>query len=484
MGLFTPAWKGKNDEKAFKFIDSCSDEAVLKRIAAEAPTDRRKAAALEKIRNQIFLFEFAMAPGDFLSCKAVKKITDETLLIKVMEGASSGHARVEAVKRIEDQPALIKAARNYADSSVSSAAIPRIRDRFTRLSIAADSPLPFRRTDAAKDLSGHQPEEKEILVRLAVKDPDPGVRALAVGRLYDQELICSICRTDQDAAVREAAVKALEDQDRLEEIIRTCSEERLRNAAIARITDPDKRLRYEIQWITDRKTLLEAAGKLPEDHPLLTEIALKKGERYDYGWHLVGEAAVKKIRDRDALMRIARETDNINVRRYAIQKLSKEDLIELTGTAAGKAAYEELDRKHLLDGATLDIIIAKHVSPASGFAEDEKEERHIRKTLEKIDPELMRAYDRRDADVFMKKPCKETVYAAVFMLKRYGKDDYYGYGPSPAAYGVARFLSEVYRSNPELRENLKEANKYSIESHIDQGSASCHTDEGPLIFNY
>lgn len=485
MGLFTPAWKGKNDEKAFKFIESCSNEKTLKRIAAESLTVKRKAAALEKIQDQDILFELAMTLDVPLSEKAVNKITDEQLLIKVMEGAFSESARVKAVKRIEDQLVLIKAAGNYEDSSVSSAALSRIGDRFTRLSITAGSPLPVNRIKAAKELSVNEPGEKEILVRFAENDPDPGVRAIAVGRLYDQEFVYKIYKSDQDASVRIAAVKVLRDQDILEEIVRTCTEVRIRNAAIAQITDADKRINYQIECLTDPSALVAEAEKLPDDHPLLTKLALKTNGECGYGWNEVGEAVVKKIHDRDALMHIAGKIDNNNyVQRKIVQELSKEDLIELTGTAAGRAAYEELEARALLDADTLYAIIDKRGIPASILAEDEMEERRIRKKLGELDPELLEAYDKRDADRFAIRPCRATVHAAVFMLKKYGVDNYYGCGPSASAYSVARFLTEVYKNNPELSEDIKEANKYSIRSHSDHGGSNCHEDDGPLIFDF
>ncbi|MBR0085213.1 MAG: hypothetical protein IJL97_01555, partial [Lachnospiraceae bacterium] len=424
------------------------------------------------------------SPDNYLSGIAVNRITDEQLLIRIMKEAASKAARRAAAKMVNDQDALIEAAKNYEDEAVSSVAIARIKDRYTRLSIAVASPNDSVRGDAAGRLSGYDPKEESILVRLAAKDPQPRVRVLAVRRVIDQEFVYSIYKTDKDVSVREAAVKALTDQEKLEEIINTSPDESVIQIAIEGLADMKKRFRYQIKHLTDRDALIRAARDLPVDDPLLTEIALRKGGKYDYSWYKVGEAAVKRINDRDALMRIAKESDNINVQNKVVSKLSKEDLIELTGTAAGKAAYSELYDKKLLDAGTLDIIIGKHVAPASGLAKDEKEERDIKKTLEKLDPKLLEAFKRKDADGFMKKPCKETVQAAVFLLKKYGQDDYYGYGPSPAAYSVARFLREVYNKHPELREDLKAANDHSVHSHIDSGSSGCHTDEGPLIFNY
>ncbi len=33
MGLFTPAWKGKNEKKALAFVEKCGDQTMLGTIA-------------------------------------------------------------------------------------------------------------------------------------------------------------------------------------------------------------------------------------------------------------------------------------------------------------------------------------------------------------------------------------------------------------------------------------------------------------------
>ena len=52
MGLFTPAWKGKNEEKALAFIEKCRKPELLKRIAREAPSPMRRVAAAERVEDE------------------------------------------------------------------------------------------------------------------------------------------------------------------------------------------------------------------------------------------------------------------------------------------------------------------------------------------------------------------------------------------------------------------------------------------------
>ncbi len=59
MGLFTPAWKGKNEEKALAFIEKCRNPELLKRIAREAPSPMRRVAAAERVGDAPELLEEA-----------------------------------------------------------------------------------------------------------------------------------------------------------------------------------------------------------------------------------------------------------------------------------------------------------------------------------------------------------------------------------------------------------------------------------------
>ena len=86
MGLFTPAWKSDNEEKALAFIEKCDNQEKLKIIALEKIKETRRIAAIKKLTDQVTLAEIVQKEGFLETGKAaLEKMTDQTVLKEIAQ---------------------------------------------------------------------------------------------------------------------------------------------------------------------------------------------------------------------------------------------------------------------------------------------------------------------------------------------------------------------------------------------------------------
>jgi hypothetical protein len=52
MELFTPAWKGKNEERALRAVEKMTDQKKLKRVVKEDKNRKSRKVAVEKSQNK------------------------------------------------------------------------------------------------------------------------------------------------------------------------------------------------------------------------------------------------------------------------------------------------------------------------------------------------------------------------------------------------------------------------------------------------
>ena len=86
MRLFRPAWDSKNEKRAVKAIKKLTDQNVLVDVAKNAKYSIVRVAAVKKITDQIVLADIAKYDNDREVCiAAAVKITDEILLSNLIQ---------------------------------------------------------------------------------------------------------------------------------------------------------------------------------------------------------------------------------------------------------------------------------------------------------------------------------------------------------------------------------------------------------------
>jgi hypothetical protein len=188
MGLFTPAWKSKNEKRALRAVEKMTDQKKLERVAKEAESRSVRATAVRKLTDQTVLADIAKNDSNWdVREAAVEKLTDQTVLADIAKNDSDGYIRSAAVKKLTDQTVLAHIAKNDSWESVRSAAVKKLTDQ-------------------------------TLLADIAKNDSDSYVRKAAVDKLTDQKALADVAKNTSDWEVRKAAVEKLTDPKALKDV--------------------------------------------------------------------------------------------------------------------------------------------------------------------------------------------------------------------------------------------------------------------------
>jgi hypothetical protein len=131
MGLFTPAWKSKNEEKAIRSVKKMTDQKKLVQIIRESGNWRLRKAAVENLSDQTLLASVAIHdPEEYVRKAAVEKITDQTQLAHIAINDKDRNVRETAVKNeyFVDQKALARIVKSESNFNVRNAAVEKLFD--------------------------------------------------------------------------------------------------------------------------------------------------------------------------------------------------------------------------------------------------------------------------------------------------------------------------------------------------------------------
>ena len=103
MGLFEPTWKTSDymkDEKAIKAVKKITDNSILYEISMTAPLPQVRKAAVNQINDQRLLLDIA-AKSDMRSVSehAYERIRDPQILNEVMLHGKKGVPFAELIKK-------------------------------------------------------------------------------------------------------------------------------------------------------------------------------------------------------------------------------------------------------------------------------------------------------------------------------------------------------------------------------------------------
>ncbi len=121
MGLFKPAWMGKNEEKALKAVSTITDWTTLISIVKAAPLTSVRIAAIEKLPYP----HVDQYTGRKCSLRFVK---EQNILAEIFQYSSVYMLRLEAVNCITDIPLLEKLSHCSNSQTIHAAITKRIED--------------------------------------------------------------------------------------------------------------------------------------------------------------------------------------------------------------------------------------------------------------------------------------------------------------------------------------------------------------------
>jgi len=444
MGLFTPVWNRKDEKKALAYIEKSDKQSVLEEIALSCDYETRRIAAVNKLSDQQALFRVAVK--NRTPCEeAAARLTDPRLLSGAARKAASAKARLIAVGKLTDQAVLDEVVRLDADVEVREAAWQRLEDKASRVSLGLTDKSPSLRELAVAEL-----DDPMRLAEVAKTDTSEWVRKAAVEKLTDPATLEWVAQHDVSDYASVAAVERLTDQAALGRVAKN-GHMRAREAALKRITDPAIRTDVMlVSWKTADR--IEAVRSLSPFDPRLLQAAQDKhsGE--------VREAAVYQMQDVDMLVELVKTAWNPN------------------------PAYNKLRNMGKLDETLLQKIVETGSGTVRKRAELELDKLSFCARLRtgELGRHIISAYERQDLDALKKEPSSESVEAMILLLREFGGQQ----SPTPMAYSIRSVLQELYRSRPALRRANRAANNYSIQGHYDVGHGSCHSDDGPMIFDF
>jgi hypothetical protein len=132
MGLFKPAWMSNNIDKAVKAVKEITDQAILIRVILEVQWERPRLEAISKITDETILADIAKKDAEDVGDAVIDKLVSQTVLTDVAKNSNNGTVRVRAVKKLTDLSLLADFVQNGKPQSVCDAANQRFMHLFSQ----------------------------------------------------------------------------------------------------------------------------------------------------------------------------------------------------------------------------------------------------------------------------------------------------------------------------------------------------------------
>jgi len=265
MGLFEPAWKSRDQEKAFAYIRSIKNTDMLCEIYQEARNDdhyyevmlhaamRLADNSLEsqlhpRTLRALALFMYDKNSGDSYK-RVVAAITDQDVLAEIAQRASYDQVALTALHRIDDQMLLAEVAKIGKHPSVALEALTRITDHVLVLDISENARNKQIAAAAEKKaLDGAVScDDQKMIDNIALSTAARDVFIKAIDKLQDATLKEQVAKAflekNRDKLfdpLFETVLSYITDQDYLNQIVSDKNEEydeQLRAAAVKRIVN-------------------------------------------------------------------------------------------------------------------------------------------------------------------------------------------------------------------------------------------------------
>jgi hypothetical protein len=232
MGLFTPAWKSRNEKRALKAVEKMTDQQKLAKVAKEARNWRARLEAVYELTDQTVLADIAKNDKDsYMRKAAVKTLTDQTVLADVAKNDKDRDVReaaVEkltivrkaAVEKLTDPAALADIAKNDKElTDVRKAAVCELTDQTALADIAKNANNYDVRKKAIEKLIGPVWKLTDQALLADVAKNDKVWCREAFEKLTDQAMLADVAKNSNNHYTQEAAILKLINQNHLKEAL-------------------------------------------------------------------------------------------------------------------------------------------------------------------------------------------------------------------------------------------------------------------------
>jgi hypothetical protein len=323
MGLFTPAWKGKNREKACNAIERMTDQKKLVMAAKNAYWPEAQAAAIRKIHDDDVLLEIVdyiligqryIGDNSYQFSAVAKQLTSKECLQKFADNNRiDAEARMKAYERLCDEQGIenmvVKILSNiykadFWELETRKDLITKLKNE-TKVADLITNALNYQIAKWAWELNLIKSQkllaeiaENERMSLFGLSD----IRHDAILMLNDEKALKRITLNSNNVSIRGIAEKQLA-LVRKKAVKKMTDKEELKDIAI---NDPDDSVRIiAVNKITDEETLIRVA----------------MNDTIDY----IREKAIAKIKNQEALCHIAKNNKVWSVRLKAYRKLKDYD---------------------------------------------------------------------------------------------------------------------------------------------------------------
>ena len=332
MGLFKPAWQSKNGEKARKMVEKISDQTKLLRIARYPTTNwEARKAAINKLTDQAVLADFAKHGDQYVRGYAIKNLTDQVALAYIAQNDEKYYNRCEAAEKLTDkalaQKTFADVVKYAPNTHACNRAVRNLTDQTILAEVANCSSDYDILIDVAKKLTDHALAQK-IFIDSAMNAPQALQRCLAIYNLTDPVGIADVAkREEKEADVQKAILTMITSQDFPQEtyadIAKHSPQSHIRSRAFAKLTDPaliaevaKKEVHYDV-----RPAVIEVLKRGLFSQELYADIAANAA------YFEISMAAVNQLTDQTILADLAKNHNDSVVRSCAVHRLTVPALI-------------------------------------------------------------------------------------------------------------------------------------------------------------
>ncbi len=217
-----------------------SDPEILSMITETDSDQSIRQQAFEKVGDpEILKRMLARNPDYSIWPSAVPLIKGQTLLEQIAENKNNdSDVRREAIRRLDNRDLIARIALEDPDRSIRAAALPRVKkDRLITAVQDSNAAQIFTPPELVPMIN-----DFESLKKIARRDHKPETRAIAVSRIPIPSFLTGIALSDKAGSVRAAAVHGISDPEVLRRIIQNDDSMDVVRAAAGRTPETDMKI--------------------------------------------------------------------------------------------------------------------------------------------------------------------------------------------------------------------------------------------------
>ena len=383
MGLFDKPWETKNEKQARKWLEKTDNQELLMKAVRESPIKEIKVAAAEKINDPEMLKELTKQYDMRIVRRALEKIDDKGYWLEFAKIIHhDGEKRLYALSLLAgDEAAVFDVAMNARFHLVRVKALEMLTDEshiFEVLKHPGEIDTPYLKA-ALKRI-----KDEKLRYEITVTTQNFQLKEFGEQTLSNLELLTELARRKSYFTLKNKGIlKNLTQQELYDCCQHAYDGEKIR-CVLNEITDPEIlwKIAADRNWSTTpwgKGIPDDAAGRIT-DEKMINELALRTHAGYEINMTSTAfEALLKRVRNQDVLLQIAKNTNVGSILDIIAPKLTDPEK-QYDAALNGKSAWLFRNVVGLTDDAMLlAYIICREpvMSSFMGMSHDMEEELKI-----------------------------------------------------------------------------------------------------------